>query len=305
MARRKKHEEHANHEAWAIPYGDLVTLLLAFFVVMYAVSSVNEGKYRVLSDSLNAAFRGTPRTLEPVQSGRAKVGSGADIEMSIVQDQTLAGQPRQLLEAVPLNGNDGLENRMGEGGYRRTSEPAAGPVSPVDKETSQQMDQVADSVQASVASLVADDLVVVRRTSVSVEVEIKADILFTSGSATLAPAAVDVIARLADVLRDYPNAVRVEGHTDNLPIRSGSFPSNWELSAARAASVVQVLDTQGVDPARLEVLGLAEHRPIATNSTPEGRNRNRRVMVVIMNHKAPAPAAPRPADATPSLVQVP
>ena len=72
MSRRKhrhKHEEHTNHEAWAIPYGDLITLLLAFFVVMYAISSVNAGKYRVLSDSLNAAFRGTPSTMEPVQVG--------------------------------------------------------------------------------------------------------------------------------------------------------------------------------------------------------------------------------------------
>ena len=76
MARRHKHEEHANHEAWAIPYGDLITLLLAFFVVMYAMSSVNEGKYRVLSDSLVAAFNGAPRTLEPIQVGEKQVGPG-------------------------------------------------------------------------------------------------------------------------------------------------------------------------------------------------------------------------------------
>src|SRR4029078_5855718 len=85
MARKKKHEEHANHEAWAIPYGDLITLLLAFFVVMYAISSINEGKFRVLSDSLQAAFRGTPRTLDPVQVGQKTRGSGADIAMTIVQ----------------------------------------------------------------------------------------------------------------------------------------------------------------------------------------------------------------------------
>ena len=77
MARRRRHEEHTNHEAWAIPYGDLITLLLAFFVVMYAISSINEGKFRVLSDSLQAAFRGTPRSLEPVQVGQKTRGSGA------------------------------------------------------------------------------------------------------------------------------------------------------------------------------------------------------------------------------------
>src|ERR1700741_5319988 len=103
MARKHKHEEHQNHEAWAIPYGDLITLLLAFFVVMYAISSVNEGKFRVLSDSLQAAFRGSPRTLEPVQVGQKSRGSSADISVSIVQQSMIEGQPRKLLEAIPVN----------------------------------------------------------------------------------------------------------------------------------------------------------------------------------------------------------
>src|SRR4051812_14183464 len=100
MARRKKHEDHVNHEAWAIPYGDLITLLLAFFVVMYAISSVNEGKFRVLSDSLNAAFRGSPKSLEPVQVGEKSRGNGADIHMSIVNQAVINGQPRNMLEAI-------------------------------------------------------------------------------------------------------------------------------------------------------------------------------------------------------------
>ncbi len=103
MARKHKHEDHTNHEAWAIPYGDLVTLLLAFFVVMYAISSINEGKFRVLSDSLQAAFRGAPKTLEPVQVGEKSRGSGADIAVSIVQQATMDGQPRQLLEAITVD----------------------------------------------------------------------------------------------------------------------------------------------------------------------------------------------------------
>ena len=94
-SRRHKHEEHANHEAWAIPYGDLITLLLAFFVVMYAMSSVNEGKYRVLSDSLVAAFQGAPKTLEPIQVGEKQVGPGADLAINIVQQAMIDGQPQQ------------------------------------------------------------------------------------------------------------------------------------------------------------------------------------------------------------------
>ena len=107
MPRRHKHEDHINHEAWAIPYGDLITLLLAFFVVMYAISSVNEGKFRVLSDSLQAAFRGAPKSLDPVQVGEKSRGSGADIAVSIVQQAMIDGQPRQMLEAVSVHQENG------------------------------------------------------------------------------------------------------------------------------------------------------------------------------------------------------
>ena len=101
--RRRKHEEHTNHEAWAIPYGDLVTLLLAFFVVMYAISSVNAGKYRVLSDSLFAAFRGAPRSMTPIQVGDKQVGEGADMRPSIDQQAVLEGQALSSLAPVPVS----------------------------------------------------------------------------------------------------------------------------------------------------------------------------------------------------------
>ena len=106
MARRHKHEDHQNHEAWAIPYGDLITLLLAFFVVMYALSTINEGKFRVLSDSLQAAFRGTPKSLQPVQMGEKTRGSGADIALTIVQQSMIDGQPRKMLETISVKSPD-------------------------------------------------------------------------------------------------------------------------------------------------------------------------------------------------------
>ena len=129
MARKHKHEEHANHEAWAIPYGDLVTLLLAFFVVMYAISSINEGKFRVLSDSLQAAFRGTPKSLEPVQVGEKMRGSGADIAVSIVQQSMIEGQPRKMLEAVSVDGESG----DGAGPAARPGAGQTGHAQPMDK----------------------------------------------------------------------------------------------------------------------------------------------------------------------------
>jgi chemotaxis protein MotB len=262
MARRHKHEDHVNHEAWAIPYGDLITLLLAFFVVMYAMSSVNEGKYRVLSDSLVAAFNGAPKTLEPVQVGEKQLGPGADPAISLVRHPMIDSPPPRAIQLLGM------------------TQQASMPTDPA-----QQRDElagVANEVEQSMSDLIDRELVTVRRHGKWVEVEIRTDILFPSGVATLSPAAVQVLQQLAETLKPFPNAIRVEGHTDNRPISTTAFPSNWELSAARAASVVHLFTRAGMDPARLAVIGLGENRPSQSNVTPEGRNANRRVLLVIL-----------------------
>jgi chemotaxis protein MotB len=125
-------------------------------------------------------------------------------------------------------------------------------------------------------------MIAVRRHSTWVEVEIRTDILFASGIAKLSDAALPPLTILAETLAKYPNPVRVEGHTDNRPINTSTFPSNWELSAARAASVVHLFARGGVDPARLTVIGLSEFRPAQSNDTASGRNANRRVLIVIL-----------------------
>jgi chemotaxis protein MotB len=274
--RHHQHEEHTNHEAWAIPYGDLVTLLLAFFVVMYAMSSVNEGKYRVLSDSLAAAFRGSPRTLQPIQVGEKSVGSGADINMSIVQQAMLNGQPRSMLEPAPLRVSDVASHdarHATDNAYEAANSTTA----------VAELESVAAEVEEAMGDLIRDQMVVVRRHGVWVEVEIRTDILFPSGVATLSLEAQKILGQLALTLKPFPNPIRVEGHTDNRPIRSASFPSNWELSAARAASVVHLFTQAGMDPRRLAVVGLGENRPAQSNETEQGRNINRRVLLVILS----------------------
>jgi chemotaxis protein MotB len=292
MARKpKRPEEHTNHEAWAIPYGDLITLLLAFFVVMYALSTVNQGKYRLLSDSLYAAFRGEPRTLEPVQLGQHQAGAGADSHTGVLQQQRPDPQHApaagQLVKLAPL---------MPQVAPTRAAELAAQAA-----QRDAALARVADQVQNALGDLVKRNLMTVRRKEMWVEVELRTDILFTSGSAQPAPAAVPVLARLGQALAPLPNAVRVEGYTDNVPIRTSVFYSNWELSAARAGSVVRVLSGEGIDPERLAVVGYGEQRPVQTNDTAEGRNANRRVVVVILSVENPpaeaAPAAAPPADA--------
>ena len=259
MARRHKHEEHANHEAWAIPYGDLITLLLAFFVVMYAMSSVNEGKYRVLSDSLVSAFNGAPKTLEPIQVGEKQVGPGATLAIDIARQPMINGQPQRAIQPIALAQHG-----------RQAFDELAG---------------VADEVEQSMSDLIDRELVTVRRHGKWVEVEIRTDILFPSGVATLSPPAEQVLQQLAATLKPFPNSIRVEGHTDDRPINTPAFPSNWELSAARAASVVHLFTRAGIDPARLAVIGLGENRPSQSNATAEGRNANRRVLLVILGGK--------------------
>jgi chemotaxis protein MotB len=278
MARKHKHEDHLNHEAWAIPYGDLVTLLLAFFVVMYAVSSVNEGKYRVLSDSLVAAFRGTPRTLTPVQVGDKQKGAGgSDIKMNVTQ-KMLHGQPRSMLTAIPLK--------------KTQSEP----LSKQAVDAAKELRMVADQVENAMEDLVKAELVLVRRSDFWIEVEIRTDILFPSGSAQLSASADQVIEKLARAIAPFPNPVRVEGHTDDRPINTVSFFSNWELSAARAASVVRMLAKNTISPKRLAVIGYGEHRPRSTNETVDGRNLNRRVVMVILSTDVEAVGSTQSAD---------
>ena len=275
MARKKKHEEHVNAEAWAIPYGDLVTLLLALFVVMYAMSSVNEGKYRILSDSMVAAFRGTPKTISPVNIGDKKP-SGQEKRMVGEKPTTLvkvgAANMEQVM-ALPGPEAHGKGNGVLDGGDAALAR--------MEKEVQKAMQQLIDA-----------KLVTVRHENLGLVVEINTDILFPSGAAAFTPKAVPVLDRLAEVLKPFPNAIRVEGHTDDRPIRTAAFPSNWELSAARAASVVHQFTRAGLDPLRLEIVGFGEYRPRQPNDSQDGRNANRRVAIQILQ------ASPQATQAT-------
>jgi len=292
MARRRVHEEHTNSEAWAIPFGDLMTLLLAFFVVMYAISSVNAGKYRVLSDALSAEFRGTPRTPQPIPVGDVPQSIGEQLPISAVNRMFSAGLPAHL--RMPLPQARG-QVREGQGEHNPGSaDPRLAASAALAQADTQQRELagVEADVDGVLASLIRSNLVQVHKLGDSVQVQISADILFASGVADPVPAAVPVLQRLADSLRPWPNAIRVEGHTDDVPIRSSVFHSNWELSGARAGSVVRLFAERGVDPQRLSVAGYGQYRPVQANSTAAGRNANRRVVVVILGRGGAQSAAP-------------
>jgi chemotaxis protein MotB len=261
MARKKKHEEHMNHEAWAIPYGDLVTLLFALFTVMYAMSSVNEGKFRVLSDAMIAAFNGAPKSMRPVNMGQPEPGKGGEKPLIGITPTAL----------IKINS--------------RPDSPSPAPAPP--REIPGSLIRMEREVQEAMRALIEAKLITVKRESMWLEIEINTDILFPSGSGAFSTSAEPVLDKLAEVLKPFPNPIRVEGHTDDRPIHTGAFPSNWELSAARAASVVHQFTKQGIDPLRLEIVGFGEFHPRQPNTSAEGRNANRRVAVLVLEAVSP------------------
>jgi len=254
MARKRRHEEHVNLERWLVSYADFITLLFAFFVVMYAISSVNEGKYRVLSDTLNEVFQSQPRTLQPIQVGEQ--GVSGDPSLIEAQSGTTA-QPSPIDLQQPQSGQT-------EGGGEGDN-----------------LDQIADDFYQALTPLIEKDLINITRDEDWVEVEINTSLLYSSGSAQLEDEAIPVLHSLAGILQRYPNQIQVEGFTDNMPISTYLFPSNWELSAARAAGVVHLFMRSGVQPERMSAIGFGEFRPIAANDSAEGRRKNRRVVLVI------------------------
>lgn len=278
MARKRKarEEEHENHERWLVSYADFITLLFAFFVVMYAISSVNEGKYRVLSNSLVAAFRDPARSLEPIQVG--------DLVRSPTVDER-DPYPAPSSGSLPLAVEIAPEEPVtpaGDSAFEWPQPAEENPDRPVAaQEPLQDLESIATLLLEGLQPLIDEELIELRREASWVEVEMKSSILFDSGSARLESDAVPVLAELARMFAEFGNPIRVEGFTDNVPIATLAFPSNWELSAARAASVVHLFSRLGVNPQRMSAVGYGEHRPVADNEDPEGRQRNRRVVIVI------------------------
>lgn len=237
MARRRHQEEHENHERWLVSYADFITLLFAFFVVMYSISSINEGKYKILSDSLTGVFNQPDRAIKPIPVGDER-------PRTTEPDQSLVDEKREL--SAP----DSLES-------------------------------IANSVREAFGELIQSEQLRVSGNELWIEIELSSSLLFTSGDAVPNNAAFDIIEKVAKILSPFENPIHVEGFTDNQPIQTAQFPTNWELSTARAASIVRMLAMDGVSPSRMAAVGYGEFQPVADNGTAEGRGRNRRVVLVI------------------------
>lgn len=364
-----------NHDRWIISYADFITLLFAFFVVMYSISSVNQGKYKNLSESLGTAFSNkekpkAEKIIHPAQVKNSQVDTTSyDIAQAAFLD--ILNLPFESLEltkqaevgptekwvstAAILNGQasspplidlspklDQLtpsvilappfesvawDHQAGTAAEdKQAVDKAALPPDTVqlepsanidqstlldildvpfesmkfDKQTTaeiektrelseellkerRQLNQVSDQLETALEAFIDDKLVSVKRNDYWIELEMNSELLFLSGEAALSPKAPPALKKIAEVVNTLPNAINVEGHTDNIPIGTLIFPSNWELSSARATSVVQELIKEGINPIRLSAVGYGEFHPIGDNTTEEGRFKNRRVTLVLMS----------------------
>ena len=260
MARKKYEEEPDHHERWLVSYADFMTLLFAFFVVMYTVSSVNEGKYRILSGALGSAFGKTPVVIPPIAPERS---------------------PNLILPLPTMS-----RQRANDAVLRREKE---------------QLTNIARDILDVLAPLVQQGKVRVTQNSRGVSVEINASVLFAPGEAKLTAESSQALTAVARVIKADTHAIQVEGHTDNLPISNALFPSNWELSAVRASSVVRLFVDEHIDEARLVAVGHGSNLPVQPNTTAEGRQRNRRVELMILS-SLPDVITELPVEASKSIV---
>jgi len=272
--------EHENEERWLLTYADMLTLLFALFMVLFSISSVNISKYQVLQQSLKAAFSGSI-----LPGGRAILQSGSE--------STSAHTPAtaEVPSIVPLVPTPTSRSSSSTGSANTAAQPM----------TSADLQAALNSMSASIAEQDTFEKLkeqmdayakahgfgnkvqtIVERRGLVVRV-LTDNLLFDSGSATLQTGADQLLHEVAQLLNlDKSHPITVEGHTDNQPIHNAQFPSNWELSTARATNVVRFLITQGVSAYRLGAVGYADLHPIASNATAGGRAQNRRVEIVLM-----------------------
>jgi chemotaxis protein MotB len=232
-----------------VSYADFVTLLFAFFVVMYSISSVNKGKYQTFSESLDQALfhnENIQKQVVPIQ-----VGTLPTTIQPIELPNLVTAEERELSSEI-------LQEKR-------------------------RLDEVSEKLQTALQPYIENKLVGIKKNDFWVELEMNSELLFASGKADLSAKAQLVLTEVADLVREVPNVINVEGYTDDVPISNGFYPSNWDLSSARATSVVKELIKNNIPAARLSAVGYGEFHPIAENQDDAGRFKNRRVVLVLMS----------------------
>ncbi|MGH2855483.1 MAG: OmpA family protein [Solirubrobacteraceae bacterium] len=283
--RRRGHAaEHDNDERWLLTYADMITLLMALFMVLFSISSVNISKYHTLQLALKAAFSGDilPGGKSIAQPGASANSSRAPTTIDTPAIVRLTPNVTSELEHTPSQREASPQSNTAQASSASASATAAANVSAAQQEqASFEALQRELNAYAARHGFARSVHTAIEQRGLAIRV-LTDSLLFPSGSAALEPAGQPLLREIAGLLNvDHVHPIAVEGNTDDVPITGGAFPSNWELSTARASSVVRFLIAKDVDSQRLSATGYADQRPIATNSTPAGRALNRRVEIVL------------------------
>ena len=259
MSRRKRTEHLVSHDRWLVSYSDFITLLFAFFVVLYSSSQVDKRKVGRLALAIQVAFQ----ELGVFDTSNTKI-------------------PLSESEPIPFTSIQAVENVQRNGDMERFVQPMKGVLGP--SAAAGSLKDVQAELEKVLAPEIKQRVVDVQARKEGVVVSLREMGFYDSGSATMRPSAMNAIDRLASVVVPRTESLRIEGHTDNVPIHNTHFPSNWELSTARATELVQLFILRyRVMPMRLSAAGFAEFHPVDDNSTSEGRAHNRRIDIVILN----------------------
>ena len=259
MGRRKKQEDHVSHDRWLVSYADFITLLFAFFVVLYSSSQIDKRRVGSLALAIQVAFQ----------------------ELGVF-DTSNTQIPLSDTEAIPFSQVQAVENSERTGDLTRAVQPMKGILTATP--SSAPLKDVQTELEKVLAPEIQKRVVDIKLHKEGLIVSLREMGFYESGSATMRPSAMGAIDRLAAVLSPRGEAIRIEGHTDNMPIHTAHFPSNWELSTARATELGKLLIYQyHFEPLRLSAAGYAEFHPVADNDTADGRARNRRIDLVILN----------------------
>lgn len=261
MSRKREHEaEKENGERWLLTYADLITLLMIFFVVLYSMSKVDAQRFAAVAESLNKALGG---------------GTPSKIELAV----SPAGPSLFQTGTPPGNGTDPNNTAHTKPETNENTSQGTGVTEKMS----------IDAIKAKIDKFAKDNGIQTTLVTTTEErglvVSIQETLLFESGSADITAQARDILEKISTVLAAAPNQIKVEGHTDNLPIKTAMFPSNWELSVIRSTNVVHILQHDGISPDRLSAAGYGEFRPIHSNDTDAGRGKNRRIDLLILRTK--------------------
>lgn len=270
MRRRMRHttQKSQHTERWLVSYADYMTIMFAFFVVMYAIAISKNEDFQILSDSLEQVFEKSARKQE--QAGTGVNGTGILTDRVTPENDILYGESIHKDEQGPelLDGQSETSN--------------------IDKK---HLGKPLDSLLTKLQSALIDEI---RDGEASLElhqdwliIELSSGMLFSSGSAVAQQRAKEVVALVKEIIAPVDNYIRVRGYTDNEGIRNEMFRSNWELSVARATSILVELESLGINPARMAIEGYGQYSPFASNDTAQGRAENRKVVVALSKYGLP------------------